>query len=80
MDNYEKLSKVSNKPDICMYEQLVLLYGDCIYACCKVFKIWCQVLHIFYVKMEMVILLKHSTPLLYITITLLILIRKLCEL
>ena len=54
-----------------MYEQFVLLYGDCMCACCKVFKIWWQVLDVI---MEMVILLKHSTPLLCITI---ILIRKL---
>ena len=40
MDNYEKVSKVSNKPDIQMYEQLVLLYGDCTCACYKVFKMW----------------------------------------
>ena len=57
MDNYEKVSKVSNKPAIHMYEQLVLLYEDCICACCKVFKIWWQV---FYAIVEMVILVKRQ--------------------
>ena len=40
-----------------MYEQLVLLYGDCMCACCKVFKMWWQVLDVI---MEMVILVKHQ--------------------